>query len=190
MFGYMDESGAPGVAKSNSDFLVVSLVVFETHEAAEKCSNTINKLRIDLGLPENYEFHLSRNSTRPQEAFISLLYKLDFRIITVAIRKNDFKHTASYGRIAGYLAREIIACFPDLKLVLDANPILHKELKKQFKDANYNLSIKMVRSHSDNLVQLADYVVALSARKLKGSEKAIKQYLPLSKKQIHFGEYS
>jgi len=188
MFGFIDESGSPGVAKTEDDFLVVSLVFFDTREEADKCSASIDRLRKKLKLADNYEFHHSRNSNRVRDAFINLLPNLNFRTITIALRKNDFKRTGSYSRIAGYLATEIISNCPKIHILLDSNPILLKELELKLGLANANVSMKMVRSHSENLVQLADYVVALSARKLKGTDKAIKQYHPLIKKQVYFGE--
>ena len=41
MFGYIDESGAPGVATYNKDCLVVSLVLFDSEESRDKkhCRN-------------------------------------------------------------------------------------------------------------------------------------------------------
>ena len=186
----MDESGSPGVAKTQEEFLAVSLVVFDSREAADNCSASIERLRKKLRLADNYEFHHSRNSNRVREAFIKLIPDLNFKIITVALRKNDFKRTASYSRIAGYLATEISSNCPAIHILLDANPILYKELKAKLKACDINASVKMARSHSDNLIQLADYVVALSTRKLKGHSKAVNLYRPLIKKQLYFGEIS
>jgi hypothetical protein len=36
MFGFMDESGTPGIANRPDDYLVVSLVLFADKETAEK----------------------------------------------------------------------------------------------------------------------------------------------------------
>ena len=190
MFGYMDESGSPGVAKTKEDFLVVSLVIFESREAADKCSMSIERLRKRLKLDDNYEFHYSRNSNRVRNTFIKLIPDLDFSIITVALRKNDYKRTASYSRLSNYLASEISSYCPKIHILLDANPLLHKELKMKLKTFDVNVSLKMVRSHSDNLIQLADYVVALSTRKLKSYDKALALYKPLIAKQLYFGEIS
>ena len=186
----MDESGAPGVAKSKEDYLAISLVIFDSREATEKYSDSIDRLRTRLKLPEGYEFHFSRNSKQPRDAFIKLISSMNFRIITVILKKNDFKQTASYSRLAEYLAREITSRFSRLRIEMDTNPILQKELKKHLKSADPRISIRPVRSTSSNLVQLADYVVALSTRKAKGSAKAIQQYRPLIKKHLYTGEHS
>jgi len=188
MFGYMDESGEPGVANHNNDHLVVSLVVFESRDAADKCSASIERLRTRLNLPLNYEFKISRNSNKVKTAFVALMVNLDFRTITVSIRKDDFKKTASYTRIAKYIANEIESNCPGISILQDSNPILHKELNILFKNSRSGTSIKMARSHSDNLLQLADYMTGLSAKKVKGTLKAVKQYKPFISKQIYFGE--
>jgi len=189
MIGYMDESGAPGIAKTTNDFLVVSLVIFENHDTAEKCSVSIDRLRSRLKLPESYEFHFSRNSNRVRNAFIELITNFDFHTITVALLKNDFKRTASYARMAEYIVREIVQRCPEISITIDSNPILQKELNREFKDCGSRISVRALRSRSSNLIQLADYIVALSTRRLKGREKAVKQYRHFIKKQLHFGEF-
>ena len=190
MLGYMDESGEPGVANHDNDYLVVSLVVFESQDTADKCSAGIERLRTRLNLPLNYEFKISRNSNKVKTAFIALMVNLDFRIITVSIRKNDFKKTASYKRIAEHIVNEIEMNCPGIRILQDKNPILYKELETLFKKSKSGISIKMANSHSNNLLQLADYITGLSAKKVKGTAKALKHYKPFIKKQIYFGEIS
>ena len=156
----------------------------------DKCSAAIERFKQRLNLPDSYELKMSRNSNKVKNAFIATMVNLKFQTITVAIRKNDFKRTASYARIAGYLASEISSNCPGIRILQDSNPILYKELRTQFKKSIDGTAIKMARSHSDNLLQLADYVVSLSAKKIKGNTKAVKQYKPFISKQIFFGEIS
>lgn len=189
MYGYLDESGAPGAAVGLNDFLTVSLILFQNKESAEKCSIAIDRLRTRLKLPDTYEFHRSRNSTRPQEGFIKLLPNLDFRFITIAIKKSgSYKH-ASYDKMAQLLLRELASRYNDVYIEMDSNPNLHAKIKRHAKNLKlHGIRIKQTKSHSNNLIQLADYVVALSSRKLKGTPKAIEQYRPIMKKQIVFTE--
>ena len=77
---------------------VVSLVLFDSEESRDKSIAAIDNLREKLRLPDDYEFHCSSNSTRPQTEFLKLLSSLDFRFIAIAIHKNDFKKTASCSR--------------------------------------------------------------------------------------------
>jgi len=188
MIGFLDESGAPGIAKTNNDFLVVSLIIFENRDESDKCSEKISKLRDEMKLPDSYEFHYSRNSNKTREAFIKLIGTFNFRTITIAIRKNDFKRTATYHKIAYNLVREILSRYKNISITIDSNPILLKELKQELKANKSSIPVKSMRSQSNNLIQLADYVVALSTRKLKGTDKAINQYRPLIQKQDCFIE--
>ncbi|MDR1408744.1 MAG: hypothetical protein LBJ12_00410 [Oscillospiraceae bacterium] len=41
VYGYMDESGTPGVATRSNDFLVVSLILFSDQSSIRKCSDSI-----------------------------------------------------------------------------------------------------------------------------------------------------
>ena len=188
MIGYIDESGEPGAANKENDYLVVSLVIFANREDADKCSASIDRLRKRLNLPDSYEFKISRNSNKVKKAFTALMVNLNFRTITIALRKNDYKKTASYEKIAGHLTTAIISNCPGIRILQDSNPILYKEISTQLKSTKSGNTIKMARSHSDNLLQLADYVVGLSARKVKGTAKAVREYKPFISKQIYFGE--
>lgn len=188
-YGYLDESGSPGVANYANDFLVVSLVWFDSEGAANECSVAIDCLRSRLGKTATYEFHCSRNATVSQSGFMKLLPDLDFRFISIAIRKNQSRRYASYARLAEILIRELGARIDRINVKMDYNAILYTELKKQIKLAKLrNFKLKEVKSHSDNLIQLADYVVNLSAKKAKNTAKSLEWYRPIAKKQAVFLE--
>ena len=189
MYGYLDESGTPGVACRDNDFLVVSLVVFPDKAAAEKCSASIDRLRRRLKLPEDYEFHYSRNSTGPQAGFVKFLPNLDFQFISIAIKKTESYKFASYDRIAKLLLREIVTYAPNIRIEMDTNPLLFTRLKRNAKELGVKtVRIKQTKSNSNNLVQLADYVAALSSRRAKNSVKDLGQYRAVMKKLIYYSE--
>lgn len=185
----MDESGAPGVASHSKDCLLVSIVLFESEESRDKAIQKIDKLAKDLNLPTDYEFHCKNNSTRPQTEFIKLISSLDFRFITIAIHKNDFKKTASYPRLSMLIMDEIQKRYPEIKLEMDSNPLLFAELRKRIKERNLKyVKIKQRNSRSNRLIQLADYVVNISAKKVKNTPKATEWYKHISKKVLAFIE--
>lgn len=136
-YGYIDESGAPGVASYSKDCLLLSLVIFDTTEDRDNSISAIEKLHEEPRVPDGYEFHCSSNSTRPQTAFLKFLSTLDLRFITVAIHKNDFKKTSSYARISSLLMNEIGKRFPDIKIEMDSNPLLHAELRKRIREQKF-----------------------------------------------------
>jgi hypothetical protein len=188
MYGYLDESGTPGVATRLNDYFVVSLVIFLDKASTEECSMVIDQLHTKLKIPEGYEFHFSRNATKATNGFAKLLPRLDFRFITIAIRKSGSRRQASYSKIAEYLSREVASRFPQLHIEMDNNPILYAEFRRQAKIQKLEVKFKQVKSRNHNLIQLADYVVALSSRKLKGTSKALDQYRPIANKAIVFTE--
>lgn len=134
MFGYIDESGAPGTANHSKDCLAASLVLFDSEESRDKGIAAIEKLRAKLKLPDDYEFHCSSNSTRPQTEFLKLLSCIDFRFITIVIHKNDFKKTASYARLSRLVIDEIEKRFPEIKIEMDSNHTFYTELRKRIKE--------------------------------------------------------
>ncbi len=188
-YGYLDESGSPGVASYNKDCLLVSLVIFDAEEDQERSSQAIEKLRRSLRLPVDYEFHCSSNSTRPQTEFLKLLSSLEFRFITVAIHKNDFRRTASYARISNLLMDEIEKRFPEIKIEMDSNPTLYAEMRKRIRERKLNgVKIRERNSRSSRLIQVADYVVNISAKKVKNTPKAREWYKTIAKKVLAFVE--
>ncbi len=64
MLIFIDESGDTGrkTDKKSSALFVVSMVRFNDLEEANKCNQAISNLRKKLNLPDNFEFHYSRNS--------------------------------------------------------------------------------------------------------------------------------
>lgn len=190
MYGFIDESGAPGVATSSNDFLVVSLILFENKEIMETCSAAIDHLRTRLGKTSDYEFHRSSNSTVTQREFSKLIRSLDFRFITVAIRKSKTKSHASYTSVAEILVRELcVRKMDSLIIKMDSNPILFRELRKQLRNSPIeSIRLRESKSRSDNLIQLADYVVNIASKKVKNTPKSPELYRAIAKKSLVFVE--
>lgn len=189
MFGYLDESGAPGVASHNKDCLTVSLVLFSSEKSKNQSISEIEKLCKSLRLPDNYEFHCSSNSTKPQLAFLRLLSNLNFIFITIVIHKNDFKKTASFTRMSELIINMIEKHFPIIKIEMDSNPILYAELRKRIREKNLkNIKVRERNSRSSRLIQVADYVVNISTKKAKNTQKSCELYKFIKDKELIFLE--
>jgi hypothetical protein len=187
MYGFIDESGAPGVATNDNDFLVVSLILFADKEAVDKSSTAIDRLRKRLKLKDNYEFHRSHNIASSQDGFIKLIASLDFRFISISIKKNHLRNHASYPKMADLLAREIADRFTEIHIEMDSNPVFFAELKKALKARKIKqIKMRQVKSHTNNLIQLADYVVNLSAKRVKNTQKSADWYRSIAKKRLLF----
>ena len=189
MFGYLDESGAPGVASHNKDCLTISLVLFSSEKSKNQSISEIGKLCKSLRLPDNYEFHCSSNSTKPQLAFLRLLSNLNFIFITIVIHKNDFKKTASFTRMSELIVNIIEKHFPIIKIEMDSNPILYAELRKRIREKNLkNIKVRERNSRSSRLIQVADYVVNISTKKAKNTQKSCELYKFIKDKELIFLE--
>lgn len=189
MFGYLDESGAPGVASHNKDCLTVSLVLFSSEKSKNESISEIEKLCKSLRLPDNYEFHCSSNSTKPQLLFLRLLSNLNFIFITIVIHKNDFKKTASFTRMSELIVNIIEKHFPIIKIEMDSNPILYAELRKRIREKNLkNVKVRERNSRSNRLIQVADYVVNISTKKAKNTPKSCELYRFIKDKELIFLE--
>ena len=187
IYGFVDESGSPGVAMYHDDYLLISMVIFETEELIVQAKNSISELKASLYLSQDYEFHCNKNSTRSQVSFIDLLSRLKFRFITIAIRKDDFRSTATYNKISRELVNIVRDNFSELKIEMDSNPTLYTEIKNQIKLTKIkNVKIYQSKSHSSDMIQIADYVANLSAKKIKNTTFAKKYYSYIKHKEMIF----
>lgn len=186
MFGYADESGEPGVKKSDHDYFVFCVVLFKDRLAAEKCSNAIDEFRQELRLPINHEFHFVTDSKKTRPAFSDFIKKLDFEFVSASIKKTNMKSDASYVVLASLVLDILDKKYSNINIVMDRNPSLYKELRslKNGYSSEYHFSEK--ESRGNNLIQLADYVTALRARFLKYPQKigVAEAYARIAKKAV------
>ncbi|MBR5621268.1 DUF3800 domain-containing protein [Candidatus Saccharibacteria bacterium] len=175
-YGYIDESGTPGVAVSRNDWLVVSLVIFDSREAADKAVSDLTEMIARLGLPTSYELHRTHNSTRIQVEVEKVLRKTKFSFVSVAIRKNQLREHATYRKIAEQLFGAIKSMkFEKFIIKMDSNPVLKKELARSKKISGLKgISFKEYQSDKYLELQLADYVANLCARAAKGNVELTK----------------
>ena len=171
MFGYMDESGMPGVALNSRDYFVVCVVVVRDREESLNLSDAIDDYRRTNNLPNDYEFHYIDNSKKVRAGFIGLIKYLDFGVVAVSIKKNRLKQHASYAEMAKLLLEQLAQNCPGISIEMDKNPNLYKELRSQKNCYDGTMHFKEKESRGHNLIQLADYVTAIKTRALKHNGK-------------------
>lgn len=169
IYGFIDESGSPGVAINNSDYFLVSLVLFNSKTEVKKAELAIARLKERLGLSDDYEFHFSKNSSLSRRCFVELLSRLNYRYVIVFIKKNNERANASYERIAKLLLDKVCTLkLGEVKIEMDTNPLLYVELKKELKKHNMEgVRIRQVKSHTSVGIQVADYITGLSGKKMR-----------------------
>ena len=181
MLSYIDESGTPGVAISKNDWLIVAMVAFDDAAAVKVLSDKIDALRVRLGLPDNYEFHRVKDKLDIREKFERLIFKSDLKTYVFGIKKNRLNDYATFRNIAKHIITNIHG---KIKITLDTNPILVKELNKAAKNAGKKgIRARELDSKKSNLLQVADYVANIASKCQKSPRfKPPTGYL----KRLHF----
>lgn len=191
MLVFIDESGDSGlkIEKGSSRFFTIGLVVFEDNDEVLACEQRIKLFKKELGLPENYEFHFKRNSDKVRRGFLAAIAPYNFFYYGIVINKNPeklwgdgFRNKESFYKYACGLV------FENAREKLDRATVIIDEsgnldFKRQLarylrRKANRGAikKVKMQRSESNNLLQLADYVASVINRSVQNKKKWSNEY--------------
>ena len=176
MLGYADESGEPGIKKNEHDYFLFCIVLLDNKEQALEIDERIAVFREDNLLSDTHEFHYATDSKRIRARFASLVSRLDFRFVSISIKKDNYQKTASFGNMSTYIMDVLERNGFDVKIIMDTNPRLKKELCSKKKNYKVDVRFSEKKSRGNSLIQVADYVTAIKARYLKNSsKKGVKQ---------------
>lgn len=181
MLIFMDESGDTGfkLNRVSSRYFVLTAVIFDSLEAAEKANEAVKEVRKELKRSESLEFKFSTGTNdRAKELFLRKLSRCEFRYRSVVIdkkllmqREPDPKESI-YMLVADQLflrAKSRIknaTVFVDLitkSFVQDFNKYLRIRLNTDIEKLIGE--IKHKNSKNNNLLQLADMVCGAIYRK-------------------------
>ncbi len=175
------------IGDGSSRFFAVSLVIFEDNDEAEACDQRIKLLKKEVGWNSDSEFHFKRNSEKIRRAFLEAVAKYNFFYYGIIINKDPtklwgdgFRDKKSFYKYACSLV------FENAKSKLDcATVVIDKSGDAEFRNqlAQYLRrkintrsklieKVKMQRSESNNLLQLADYVAGVIHRNVSQKKKA------------------
>lgn len=164
---FIDESGSPGVAQSENDYFLIAAILLNGLESVEKIEKEIDIFRIRADLPSDYEFHRSTNSKKVREKFGKLVASLDYSFMVSYRKKTNNARDTNYDSIAKEIVDNMIDEYDEpIKLYMDTNPLLAKALRRYAK-GRLKMLVTERRSHSSNLIQLADYVANIYAGYLR-----------------------
>lgn len=192
MLIFIDESGDAGLKldQGSSDYFVISLVVFEDHEEAIACDKRIELLKRELGWPAAEEFHFKRNSDRVRKAFLSAVAPYNFFYYVIALNKKEL-WGAGFGDKKSFYKYACGLVFENAKEKLDKAIVvidesgslefkrqLERYLKNKVNDGGQKRikKLKMQRSESNPLLQLADYVAGAACRHVQSKRKNADEY--------------
>lgn len=175
MLIFMDESGDTGFKfkRVSSEYFVLTIVIFDSLDSAEKANDAINQLRKDLKFHEAREFKFSTGtSNEEKEAFLRKMSRHDFRYRSVVINKSVLlaknpQHPVDslYMLVADQLFLRAQDRLNNASLFVDRtskafvnefNGYLRKKLNTDM--AKLIGQIRHKDSKSNNLLQLADMV--------------------------------
>jgi hypothetical protein len=194
MLVFVDESGDSGfkTEEGSSQFFTVALVIFEEQDEAIACDQRIGLLRRELGWDERSEFHFNRNSDRVRRAFLQAVAPYNFFYYGIVLNKNPrklwgegFRHKMSFYKYTCSLvfenAKEKLErahVIIDKSGNLDFRRQLAKYLNRKMNEGQNRLiaKVKMQRSESNNLLQLADYVAGVINRSVQRGKKFSADY--------------
>ncbi len=188
MLVFIDESGDSGlkIVDGSSRFFTVSLVVFQEYDEATACDLRIGLLRKELGWKEGSEFHFKNNADRIRKTFFDAVLPYNFFYYGIVINKDPkklygegFKNKSSFYKYACGLVFENAKEKLDEAIVIidkSGNNEFRNQLGKYLKnkmnhDSRLIKEVKMQRSESNNLLQLADYVAGAINRSMVNSKK-------------------
>lgn len=203
MLAFIDEAGDTGLKtnEGSSRYFVVALVVFEDHDEATRCDQRISLLRTELGYQERYEFHFSHNSDRVRKRFLEAVAPYNFFYFGFALNKDrdklwgpGFQVKASlYKFTCGTVFENAKPYLCDATVVIDESgtDTFRRQLGKYLSSRTLDQTsrptikkVKMQRSASNNLLQLADYVAGVLNRKVQGKSNAAEYHRYISTKEV------
>ncbi len=193
MLAFIDESGDSGLKteSGSSRYFTVGLVVFEDLDEASACDQRIQLLKKELGWLANSEFHFKRNSDKIKRAFLNAVSPYNFFYYGIVINKDPkklwgegFKNKESFYKYAcglvfenakEKLERSIVTI--DESGSLDFKRQLAGYLRRKVNRENNAIrKVKMQRSESNNLLQLADYIAGVINRSINNNKKWADDY--------------
>ena len=188
MLIFIDESGDPGlkVEHGSSAFFTIGMVVFEEHAEAIACDQRIALLKRELGWREDSEFHFKKNSDGVREAFLKAVSPYNFFYYGIVINKDTNKlwgegfhnKESFYKYTCGLVFENAKDKLRDAIVLVDKsgnldfrNQLARYLQRRMNGEEKIIKKVKMQKSESNNLLQLADYVSGVINRSVKNKKK-------------------
>ena len=189
MLVFVDESGDTGTSgkEGQSDYFVVTLVLFEQDDVAERVDLRIDALRSELGFNQRFEFHFHSTKAEIRKGFLQAMLPFDWGFLAFVMNKRGLwspsfeSGDTLYKRTAQYVFENASPFLDEAKVVIDkrGSARFRRELAHLLK-ASVNRrderrrrikKIKPAKSASNNLVQLADMVCGSVYRSMLTGKK-------------------
>jgi hypothetical protein len=182
MLVFIDESGCPGfkMAKGSDPVFALGMVIFKSSQAADQTNAVIEQLRADLG--HKTEFKFSKCSDAMRGAFFQRIAACDFAVRALVVKKEVIyseQLRTSNDAFYSYFVKQLMnfdgGSLKNARVRIDGSgsrdfqralgSYLRRELKGKI------LDLKMIDSHRDPLMQLADMCVGAIARSYRDRDE-------------------
>jgi hypothetical protein len=195
MLVFGDEAGDSELklAQGSSKFFTVALVIFEEHDEAIACDQRIELLKKELGWSSGSEFHFRNNSDRVRRKFLNAAAPYNFFYYGIVFNKDPsmlasdifvdkkgfYKYACSlvFENAKDKLTEAIVTI--DQSGSTDFRSELAKYLRRKMNEEGKReliKKVKMQRSSSNNLLQLADYIAGIINRGVQKEKRNAEDY--------------
>lgn len=204
MLVFIDESGDPGMKlkAGSSEYLVVTLVLFEDHDEALRVEEAIEELKLELKVRPNFEFHFTQLKNAWRERFLRKISGFDWFYFSIVINKArlsgpGFQFPDSFYKYTCALVfQNAKPHLSDAVVVIDGSGgrkfrrELCSYLRKRINPPEHVgprliSKVKVQESHDNLLLQLADLVCGAVARDYNNPEESAKFRSLISHREMH-----
>lgn len=205
MLVFVDESGDTGLKldRGSSRLFTVVLVAFNEDDEAIACDRRIELLKKEIGWSPDSEFHFKRNSDKVRETFLRAVSPYNFFYYGIVIDKDPeklygegFKNKASfYKYVCGLVFENAKGRLTEATVIVDESSSedfqqqLRSSIKRKLNQPQMRAvvkKLKMQRSESNNLLQLADYIASIVNRSVLNKKKHADEFRRIvAHREIH-----
>lgn len=204
MLVFIDESGDTGLKTANgsSKYFVLSLILFTDHQEALACDRKIESLKNQMQKDAQFEFHFQNNSVKVRNHFLQCISSYTWHYFAVVIDKSLIDRATDLTSKIALYQKACQLLFSSAKphlfeaiVVMDKfNPqAFQKSLKSYLygkqKTNKMIKKLKQQNSHSNNLLQLADYVAGIINRKYQAKKDFGQYYQLIRKKELEVRQW-
>ncbi len=158
----MDESGNPSLRDKKP--FIVAVVILDSLPKVEQMKRTIMEFKRQNNIPQDYEFHYSRNAKTKKNLFTTFVerYFKKYKIFVVTKKNSKDSLMEVADMIACYLNKNI-----KYRIIMDSNPNLFKAIKNALKEKGIVAKMSQEKSTNNTLIQVADYIAGIASSGLK-----------------------
>lgn len=159
---FIDESGNPSLRDKKP--FIVAVVILDSLSKVEQMKQMIMEFKRQNNIPQDYEFHYSRNAKTKKNLFMLFVERHFKKYKTFVVTKKNSKD--SLMEVA-----DMIACYLNndtkYRIIMDSNPNLFKAIKNSLRERGIVAKISQEKSTNNVLIQVADYIAGVASSGLK-----------------------